>query len=195
VAPTEESGAATVRSVERGPFARKLSIGMRLADLSQTRGFIRLWLFRAIPASLTTYWSNCMRTFLRRAMRLAAGIALITTPAACQKDATGPEVRADLPRQIRECETWNATVCGTWTLDGDHYDAEWTDGSRATIHIVKFTSTRVMFVREDLTGQSAGMTAWYDGVVTEDRVQRGVVTWRKDGIEWGNYWQAEWDDE
>jgi hypothetical protein len=136
-----------------------------------------------------------MKTFLRRAVRLVAGIALMAASAACREDATGPEVRTDLPREIRECETWNATVCGTWTLDGDHYNAEWADGSRATIHIVVFTRTRAMFVREDLTGQSAGMTAWYDGVVTENRVQRGAVTWRKDGIEWGNHWRAEWDDE
>lgn len=133
-----------------------------------------------------------MKMFLRRALALAAAGWLGIT-GACEEDPTGPDV--DAPRQIRECETWTATVCGTWTLDGDHYEAAWTDGSRATIHVVQFTETRAVFVREDLTGKSAGMTAWYDGAVTGNRVTSGRVTWRKDGYEWGNVWQAEWEDE
>lgn len=135
-----------------------------------------------------------MKTFLRRARRIAAACALVATSVACEENLVGLD-DVDAPRQIRECETWHARVCGTWTLNGDHYDAVWADGSRATIHIVDFTPTRAMFVREDVTGASAGMTAWYDGVVTGDAVVQGRVTWRKDGIEWGNVWEAEWDEE
>jgi hypothetical protein len=135
-----------------------------------------------------------MKTYLRRAWRIAAAFALVATSAGCEENPAGLDV-IDAPRQIRECETWNARICGTWTLNGDHYDAVWADGSRAIIHIVKFTSTRAMFVREDVTGASAGMTAWYDGAVTGDAVVQGRVTWRKDGIEWGNVWEAEWNEE
>ncbi len=132
-----------------------------------------------------------MKKLLRRLAGFTAALmsacALAGHPAADVGDVT-------LPPRIHECETWTATVCGTWTLDGDHYAAVWEDGSRATIHIVTFTATRAMFVREDVTGKSAGMTAWYDGAVSENRVVRGRVTWRKDGGEWGNVWQAEWEE-
>ena len=130
--------------------------------------------------------------FSRRAFSLAAAVALAAA-GACKEDPTGVD-EIDAPRQIQECETWTARVCGIWTLNGDHYDAVWSDGSQATIHIVKFTATRAMFVREDLTGKSAGMTAWYDGAVTDGRVVEGRVTWRKDDFEWGNTWEAEWEE-
>lgn len=136
-----------------------------------------------------------MKTFLRRAWFLAAACALAAVASSCAHAARGTDDDFGLPRQIRECETWTATVCGTWTLDGDHYDAAWADGSRATIHVVRFTATRAMFVREDVTGASAGMTAWYDGAVQGNRVVRGRVTWRKDGSEWGNTWRAEWGEQ
>jgi hypothetical protein len=134
---------------------------------------------------------------MNRFLRLAMVSALAATAAACAVAVrhADEDDGFQAPPRIRECETWTARVCGTWTLDGDHYDAEWEDGSRATIHIVKFTETRAMFVREDVTGKSAGMTAWYDGAVRGDRVVRGRVTWRKDGDEWGNTWEADWREQ
>jgi len=106
--------------------------------------------------------------------------------------AAAPAVDA-LPASILSCETNTARLCAKWTKTPDGgYGARWEQGSRAVIQVVEFTSTQVVFVRDDPSGTSAGMHAVYRGTPSGGRVTDGTVTWTYGGQTFSGFWQATW---
>jgi len=40
-----------------------------------------------------------------------------------------------LRKLLQECEMYTSKICGTWTLEGDHYIAKWDNGAVATLNV------------------------------------------------------------
>jgi hypothetical protein len=95
-----------------------------------------------------------------------------------------------LPETLYECETYTAQICGTWVLDGDHFNAEWDNGARATINIETWNSEHVAFTRYDVEGSSAELSARYDGQLNGDKIEYGFVTWTWGASTWSGTWNA-----
>lgn len=125
-------------------------------------------------------------------LRAVLATAALLTLAACDEDSTAPNPVV-LPNVIEACETNTQEVCGTWTLSNGVYNAVWPQGSRATIRVTRFDGAAVVFTREDSPGSSsAGLTAEYSGVVVNDAVQNGTVTWTHNGLRFSGTWRASW---
>ena len=98
------------------------------------------------------------------------------------------------PQTLTECEasgsgTW---ICGTWTLHGSQYLADWGNGAKAVINIVSWDDSGVVLVRDDTEGASAGLSAHYEGRLNGNGIENGVVTWTLEGRTWGGVWYANW---
>jgi hypothetical protein len=114
-------------------------------------------------------------------------------PAACDH-GPGALEPLQLPSQITECETNTQRVCGTWSLvSGTRtYNAVWPQGSRATISVVQFDLTAVVFNRVDSAGPTPDMNAHYVGVPSGGSVKSGVVQWTTGGLTFSGMWDATW---
>ncbi|MBV9108520.1 MAG: hypothetical protein JO306_03835, partial [Gemmatimonadetes bacterium] len=118
-------------------------------------------------------------SMLRRVLAAAAAVAAL---AGCKGNATGSTpLPPSPPAAIHACETHTATLCADWIKTGDHYVADWSQGSHANIQVVEFTNSYVKFVRDDPSGTSAGMHAVYTGLAQNNAVNNGVVTWTQGG--------------
>ncbi len=95
-----------------------------------------------------------------------------------------------LPETLYECETYTAQICGTWVLDGDHFNAEWDNGAKATINVETWNSEHVAFTRYDVEGSSAGLSARYDGQLDGDTIENGSVAWTWGASTWSGTWNA-----
>ncbi|MGH9422808.1 MAG: hypothetical protein ACRD3J_22735, partial [Thermoanaerobaculia bacterium] len=106
---------------------------------------------------------------LNNSIRLGVSIlgllGCAVAPAACDH-ATDIVTPVPLPSQITECETNTQRVCGTWSLVAGTrtYSATWPQGSQATISVVQFDSTAIVFSRVDTAGPTPDMNAHYVGV-------------------------------
>jgi FecR protein len=95
---------------------------------------------------------------------------------------------ATVPRVIRECETYQGTICGTWTLRGNQFDAVWQNGAGAMVTIERFDRNAVVLMRRDT---NSDFTARYTGRVSGNRID-GSVTWTSQGRSWSGTWNANW---
>lgn len=96
-----------------------------------------------------------------------------------------------VPSSLQECETYTSAICGTWTLQGDHINAVWDNGAKATLNVEQFDDSAVVITRQDTEGSSAGLTARYEGRPTGNHVE-GSVTWNWKGSTWRGTWKADW---
>lgn len=97
-------------------------------------------------------------------------------------DGTAPIQDSSAPRVIKVCEP----ICGTWTLDGDKYNAVWANGARAVI-TYQISGNSVTFNRRD-TGQ-VGFTAVYEGQINGNQL-KGTVTWTYQGRTTSGPWSG-----
>ena len=65
---------------------------------------------------------------------------------------TGPgtvqAVMGTIPSSTQECETYTSEICGTWTLEGNHINAVWNNGARATLNVEQFDNNAVVIIRQ-----------------------------------------------
>ena len=101
------------------------------------------------------------------------------------------QMTASIPQSLRECETYTSEICGTWTLEGDHFNADWDNGATATIKVEKWDTTGVVLTRYDSTGSSAGLSARYEGQLNGNTIENGVVTWTWNDNTWSGTWRAD----
>jgi len=99
-----------------------------------------------------------------------------------------------IPRTLRECEAYDTEICGTWTLEGDHFNANWDTGDTGTVKIERWDAGGVVLTRYETEGISAGLSARYEGQISGNRIEDGVVTWTLDGDTWSGTWSAEWTE-
>ena len=97
-------------------------------------------------------------------------------------------VRPHPPSVLHECETYNRTICGTWTLAGGGFKARWENGATAVLTIEEFG--RDVRLRRTDTG-SEKLTAIYTGIRSGTKIE-GKVTWTANGQTWSGTWNAEW---
>jgi hypothetical protein len=97
-----------------------------------------------------------------------------------------------LPGSLQECETSTSKICGTWTLEGDHYNAKWEQGSIAAVKVESWGTSGVVLTRNDYGGASSGASARYEGQLSGNTIQHGVVTWTYKGSTWSGTWNANW---
>jgi hypothetical protein len=120
-------------------------------------------------------------------VRTILAVAALAAVTACE-NPTEPAA----PAQIVVCETNTATLCANWNWVGDHYVADWAQGSHATITVQRFDADMVIFVRDDPSGTSAGMHAVYQADPDGNSVTAGVVTWTHNGASFSGRWDADW---
>ncbi len=96
------------------------------------------------------------------------------------------------PAILQECETYTSEICGRWTLEGDHYIAEWDNGATALLNIERCSPTDIVLTRYDSGGSSAGLSARYEGQISGNAVRNGRVTWTWNGNSWSGTWEASW---
>lgn len=102
-----------------------------------------------------------------------------------------PGLGLSVPQSLDECETYTSEICGTWTLHGDHINAVWNNGAKATLDVEQFDNNGVVIIRQDTEGSSAGLTARYEGRPIGNHVD-GSVTWNWNGSTWSGTWKADW---
>lgn len=103
----------------------------------------------------------------------------------------GGQMAPSIPQSLRECETYTSEICGTWTLEGDHFNANWDNGATATIKVEQWDTTGVVLTRYDSTGSSAGLSARYEGQLNGSIIDNGVVTWTWNGNTWSGTWRVD----
>ena len=129
------------------------------------------------------------RPTLRTRVLACAAALLVAAVPAC-KSSTGSDA---YPAMIHSCETNTATLCADWKKTGQpgHYVADWSQGSHAEIVVATFEKNSVVFIRDDPSGTSAGMHAFYSGPRTGNAVN-GTVTWTHNGQTFSGTWTATW---
>jgi hypothetical protein len=101
---------------------------------------------------------------------------------------------ADVPRIISECEVGTTKFCGTWTWNGDAFDARWTNGTVGVLHVKKFDAEGIDIERADTTGGTAGLTATYRGKRGANSVIDGTVDWNWRGMKFAGTWTGTFAD-
>jgi hypothetical protein len=99
-----------------------------------------------------------------------------------------------IPETLRECEAYDTEICGTWTLEDDHFNANWDTGDTGTVRIERWDEGGVVLTRYETEGISAGLSARYEGQISGNKIVNGVVTWTLDGDTWSGTWSAEWTE-
>lgn len=118
----------------------------------------------------------------------APGTAVLTAT----MDGAQAQVTATVvPLQLNVCEANNATVCGTWVWQNDHYAGRWQDGATANITVTRFGTT-AEFARMDY-GKNKKFSASYTGTANlASRSASGAVTWSVAGQTVRGRWTAQW---
>lgn len=96
------------------------------------------------------------------------------------------------PQTLRECENGGSEICGTWTLQGNQYYANWENGATATLNVDSWDASGVVITRYDSAGSSAGLSARYEGQLNGNTIENGKVTWTWNGSTWSGTWNANW---
>lgn len=103
---------------------------------------------------------------------------------------------AVIPDTIRMCETSTlGTYCGTWTWNGQGYDARWDNGATATLELEVINAIRIVVTRSDTAGPSKGLRARYEGRIVGQHVEEGTASWtlsRWDPPTRTGTWTARW---
>jgi len=123
-----------------------------------------------------------MRTDLTRAaskrlvkiLVCVSPLVLVVVPMSAPAQVPPPST---IPGTIKEVE---GSFSGTWTWNGQSYNAIWSDGAIAVLTVGSFTATSVVINRTDTSASvSAGMTAVYTGQISSqgNSIVNGEVTW------------------
>ena len=122
----------------------------------------------------------------------SAALALLVF-SACSSTSIEP-LGSSLPKQISECETHTARVCGLWVRNEgtSSYSATWAQNSTATITVVRWDSGIVEFSRRDTGGPTPRMVARYIGIPRGESVTKGQVEWTNDDVTIYGTWDASW---
>ncbi len=96
------------------------------------------------------------------------------------------------PQTLHECENGGSDICGTWTLQGNQYIANWDNGATATLNVESWGASNVILTRNDAGGSSAGLSARYEGQINGNKIENGKVTWTLNGNTWSGTWNANW---
>ena len=100
---------------------------------------------------------------------------------------TGP---ISAPDVINECE---GGFCGTWTRQGNKFNAVWSNGAKATLTIEHFDNKEVIITRNDLGESiSKNFSAKYTGKLSGNQILEGKVTYTQNGRTWYGTWTASW---
>jgi hypothetical protein len=103
--------------------------------------------------------------------------------AAMPPPASGPTV----PAALNVCEQGG---CSTWTWDGAHYNAVWSNGAVSVISVVRWEADAIVLARIDPSGSSTGNTATYSGRMLSANAAGGGVTGTFNGGVWSETWNA-----
>jgi hypothetical protein len=109
-----------------------------------------------------------------------------------QSDLTGSGkmTGGNYPQTLHECE--NGVVCGTWTLQGNQYYANWENGATAILTVDSWGASGVVINRHDYGGASAGLSARYEGQLNGNAIENGKITWTFEGSTHSGTWTANW---
>lgn len=106
-----------------------------------------------------------------------------------------PEVSGNgIPETLQECEAYGAEICGTWTLEVDRFNANWDTGDTGTVRIERWDAGGVVLTRYETEGISAGLSTRYDGQISGNKIENGIVTWTLGEENWSGTWSAEWTE-
>jgi hypothetical protein len=115
--------------------------------------------------------------------------ALVFLPALSQGQTTA---QASVPSVIQEQEGSNS---GTWTWNGQDFNASWDNGATAILTVRRFSQDSVVIDRADTQGSpSSGMMAVYTGQISSagNSIVNGAVTWTHRGASVTGSWTASW---
>ena len=92
---------------------------------------------------------------------------------------------------IKACETFERQICGTWTLQGNHFEAQWETGIKTRITIEQFDNNRVAL--NDVVATPQGdISVAYSGRISGNKIEGGTVTRTAYGQSWSGTWAASW---
>jgi hypothetical protein len=100
-----------------------------------------------------------------------------------------------LPGSLQECDTSltsTSKTCGTWTLQGNQYYANWENGATAILTVDSWDASGVVINRHDYGGTSAGLSARYEGQLNGNAIENGKSTWTFEGSTHSGTWTANW---
>ncbi len=103
-------------------------------------------------------------------------------------DGTSARLSVEVPKTLNECETYDTQICGTWTLVGDNFNANWGTNNKGTVKIQRWDAGGVVLTRNDVKGLSVR----YDGNISGNQIVNGVITWTGTTSIWSGTWSAEW---
>ena len=110
-------------------------------------------------------------------------------PATVSRDGTTP---AQAPDVIKACETFQRQVCGTWTLQGNHFEVQWENGIKFKVTIEQFDKDRVALNGVIMTPQGEISVA-YSGRISGNKIEGGTVTEKNSyGQSLSGTWTASW---
>ena len=98
---------------------------------------------------------------------------------------------AQAPDVIKACETFQQQICGTWTLQGNHFEAQWETGIKSRITIEQFDNNRVALNGVVATPQG-DISVTYSGRINGNKIEGGTATRISHGQSWSGTWAASW---
>ena len=108
----------------------------------------------------------------------------------CMRGSCSSMTGGNYPQTMHECE--NGVMCGTWTLQGNQYYANWENGATATLTVDSWGASGVVINRHDYGGTSAGLSARYEGQLNGNAIENGKFTWTFEGSTHSGTWKANW---
>lgn len=104
-----------------------------------------------------------------------------------------PPPPVTIPNVMKECEGVGAMACGTWTRQGNQFQASWENGAKAMLVIEQFDNNQVIITRNDTADSfSKNLSARYTGKLSGNSIVDGKVTWTQNGRTWSGTWSANW---
>lgn len=98
------------------------------------------------------------------------------------------KLSVEVPKTLSECEMSDTQVCGTWTLEGDQFNANWGTSDKGTVKIERWDAGGVVLTRNDIKG----LAVRYEGNISGNKIENGVITWTGTESTWSGNWSAEW---
>lgn len=107
-----------------------------------------------------------------------------------QERESEQQEKESIPNVIHESE---GGFQGTWTRQGNTFEAVWDNGAKATLTIEKFDNDQVVIKRDD-TGASVShnFKATYTGRLSGNSIVDGKVAYEQNGNKWDGTWSARW---
>jgi hypothetical protein len=107
--------------------------------------------------------------------------------ASASSQAAPATYAANVPPTLSVCEQGG---CSTWTWDGAHYNAAWSNGSVSVLSVVRWDAGAVVLTRTDPAGTSAGNYATYSGRIITPNTVGGSVAGVYNGRPWSETWNG-----